>query len=77
MITTKAELEELFLRRKPLSFDPGWVQDGRGSLGKILSVLRKALDFLVIDGGKSAGELSAGIFEMADTLLLITNLNLC
>ncbi len=43
-------------------------------LARILSFMGKALDFLVIDGGKFAEDVSAGIFEMADALLLITNL---
>jgi len=44
------------------------------ALSRILSSMGRALDFLVIDGGKSAGDVSAGIFELAETLLLVTNL---
>lgn len=44
-------------------------------VGKMLSLMQKALDFLLIDGGKSTGEISARISEMADMVLLVTNLN--
>ena len=41
---------------------------------KILNLMENAFEFLVIDGGKFAPEGSAKIFEMAHTLLLLTNL---
>lgn len=44
-------------------------------VGKMLFALQKAIDFLIIDGGQSRGDMSGKVFEMADTVLLIINLN--
>jgi pilus assembly protein CpaE len=41
---------------------------------KILGLLENAFEFIVIDGGKFSGEISARLYEMADTILLVTNL---
>jgi pilus assembly protein CpaE len=41
---------------------------------KILGLMENTFEFLVIDGGKFSGEVSARLFEMADTILLLTNL---
>jgi len=56
---------------------PSTLEDGRINLEvaeEILSLMEKAFEFSVIDGGKFSGEVSAKIFEMADSILLLTNL---
>jgi pilus assembly protein CpaE len=56
---------------------PSALEDERVNLEvveEILSLMENAFEFSVIDGGKFSGEVSAKIFELADTILLLTNL---
>jgi len=46
-----------------LSLNFGGAKIGPGSLRRILSSMGRALDFLVIDGGKCAADVSAGFLR--------------
>ena len=43
---------------------------------RLLLVMRRMFDFVVIDGGQSLGSISLKILELSDTLLLVSNLTL-
>lgn len=43
---------------------------------RLLMVMRRMFDFVVIDGGQSLGDISLKILELSDTVLLITVLSL-
>jgi pilus assembly protein CpaE len=43
---------------------------------RLLGVMRKMFDFVVIDGGQSLGEISFKILELSDTVLLVSVLSL-
>jgi pilus assembly protein CpaE len=43
---------------------------------RLLLVMRRMFDFVVIDGGQSLGSISLKILELSNTLLLISNLTL-
>jgi pilus assembly protein CpaE len=43
---------------------------------RLLGVMRKMFDFVVIDGGQSLGEISLKILEISDTVLLVSVLSL-
>jgi pilus assembly protein CpaE len=56
---------------------PSTLEDERIDLEvveEILSLMEEAFEFSVIDGGKFPGEVSAKIFDLSDTVLLLTNL---
>jgi pilus assembly protein CpaE len=43
---------------------------------RLLTVMRRMFDYIIVDGGQSLGNISLRILEMADTVLLISVLNL-
>lgn len=43
---------------------------------RLLNVMRKRFDYIIIDGGQSLENISLKILEMSDTVLLVTVLNL-
>jgi pilus assembly protein CpaE len=47
-----------------------------GVIERLLNVMRKRFDYIVIDGGQSLDNISLKILEMTDTALLVTVLNL-
>ena len=47
-----------------------------GVIERLLNVMKKRFDYIVIDGGQSLDNISLKILEMSDTALLVTVLNL-
>jgi pilus assembly protein CpaE len=43
---------------------------------RLLTVMRRMFDYIIVDGGQSLGNISLRILEMADTVLLVSVLNL-
>jgi len=59
---------------------PSYLQDQNEAtpaiMERLLLVMRRMFDFVVIDGGQSLGNISLKILELSNTLLLISNLTL-
>ena len=59
---------------------PSYLQDQSEAtpaiMERLLLVMRRMFDFVVIDGGQSLGNISLKILELSNTLLLISNLTL-
>jgi pilus assembly protein CpaE len=43
---------------------------------RLLTVMRRMFDYIIVDGGQSLGNISLRILELADTVLLVSVLNL-